>query len=114
MTIDYDADDPEFLAVYLRVSAIKRELSVEYKSWEEFLSDVSGNWQFCFVWCASLCLACESLSGVRAFVWCASLCLACEPLSGVRAFVWCASLCLECEPLSGVRAIYWRDSHYQV
>ena len=40
-------DDPEFLAIYLGVAGIKREISVAYKTWEEFISDVSGNWAVC-------------------------------------------------------------------
>ena len=42
-------DDPEFLAVYIRVSKFKRDLSVTYKTFDEFISDVSGNWAICLL-----------------------------------------------------------------
>jgi len=43
------SDDPEFVAIYLRVSAIKRQLSVTYQTVDELISDVSGNWAFCLL-----------------------------------------------------------------
>ncbi len=87
----------EFLSIDLRVSPMKRAISVKYNTIDEFFGDIGGSWEFAIIMGFILCSCLSSLRclsmvrEVRRWFLQVSICCVCTwELLGTRA--WKTSL----------------------